>query len=123
MYKFLVFIIVFISAYSCNQPGQNTLNKPSQSSTVEINGEQLFKINCSQCHKTNQDFTGPALKGARSRWKDINLLYQFVRNSADVIQKDAYAKGLFEKYNRSPMMPMPFLKDEQIEAILEYCDQ
>lgn len=123
MKKLMVFLVVVLVVFACSQPGEKTLNNPTEPSTAAINGEQLFKINCSQCHKTNADFTGPALKGARARWKDQNLLYDFVRNSADVIQKDAYAKALFEKYNRSPMMPMPFLKDAQIDAILDYCDQ
>jgi cytochrome c551/c552 len=30
-------------------------------------GEKLFKDNCANCHKPLEDYTGPALKGARAK--------------------------------------------------------
>jgi uncharacterized protein (DUF433 family) len=50
------------------------------------------------------------------------LLYAFIKNSQEVISRNAYAKKLFEEYKQSPMLPYPQLNDEDIEAILKYCD-
>lgn len=74
------------------------------------------------CHKRDQDFIGPALKGSVSHWPDKALLYDFVRNSQEVISRNEYAKKLFEQYKQSPMTPFPQLKDDEIEAILNYCN-
>lgn len=76
--------------------------------------------NCASCHKCDVDFTGPALKGAESRWKDKELMYEFIRNPAGVIQKDSYAAGLQKKYN-AIMIPST-LTNEQIDAVLDYCN-
>jgi len=85
-------------------------------------GENLFKANCSNCHKPAEEYIGPALKGVESKWANKELLYDFVRNSQDVISRNGYAKQLFEKYKQSPMLPFPQLKNEEIDAILDYCN-
>ena len=58
----------------------------------------------------------------KSRWKNKKLLYAYTRNSTEVIKKDAYAKALFEKWNKVVMTPFPKLKDADIEAIFNYVD-
>ena len=124
MKKILVLFLI-VAAVSCN----NNSNKNTDVTTttpaegkVKPDGEQLFKINCSQCHQPTQDFTGPALKGATERWKDKELLYEYVKNSQTVIAKDAYAKELFAKWNGTIMQPFPQLSNNDIDAILEYCN-
>ncbi|MFT3979665.1 MAG: cytochrome c [Ferruginibacter sp.] len=91
--------------------------------SVNEKGEQLFKINCQQCHMPKKDFAAPALAGAEKRWESKDLLYDFVRNSAAVIEKNKYAADLFEKWKQAPMLPFPQLTNEDIDAILEYCNQ
>ena len=66
------------------------------------------------------DFTGPSLKGAESRWKNKELMYEFIRNPMEVIQKDSYAAGLLKKYNA--MMKPATLSNEEIDAVLDYCN-
>lgn len=119
MKKYIVAVLV-MAIVACNNPANN-----SQENVVAKvpDGEQLYKVNCSQCHRPATEFVGPKLKGADANWKDKKLLYEFVRNSADVIRRDDYAKGLFEKYNQSPMMAMPHLSDADIDAILKYCNE
>lgn len=123
--KNLLVLGLVVVAISCN----NNSNKNTDVTTTtpgvgraKSDGEQLFKINCSQCHQPNQDFTGPALKGATDRWKDKNLLYEYVKNSQAVIEKDPYAKALFAKWNGTVMQPFPQLSNDDIDAILEYCN-
>lgn len=119
MKKYMIAVIVILMT-ACNNP---TNNSPEKVVAKGPDGEQLYKVNCSQCHRPSTDFVGPKLKGAEANWKDKKLLYEFVRNSADVIKRDDYAKSLFEKYNQSPMMAMPHLSDADIDAILKYCNE
>ena len=123
----VVLVLIVGACGQQNEQAHNTKRLPPGGGTVTAtdspDGEQLFKINCSQCHQKTRDFTGPALAGVTSRWKDQSLLYSFIRNSQEVIAKDQYAKALFEKWNHTLMQPFPSLADEDIKAILDYCNQ
>lgn len=111
---FLAVMAAFVLC-SCNNTGE--------SKTISsVTGEQLFKINCEQCHRPTEDFIGPALQHVTIRWKDKTLLYQFIKNSQDVIVRDAYAKELFSKWKQAYMQPFPDLSHEEIDKILSYCD-
>jgi mono/diheme cytochrome c family protein len=119
-YFFLILLIaVFLSCN--NNPAANTNAKPT-TAVNNSNGEALFKTNCFICHKTNADYLGPGLKGAKLRWADKDLLYEFVHNPESVIAKDGYALGLKERYG-GPMTPFPNLSNNDIDAILDYCNQ
>ena len=116
-------ILLLIVAGCHNQSSEN--NTPIQENTVaktNSNGETLFKANCSSCHKPNEKYVGPALQGALGRWESKELLYAFVRNSQEVISRNAYAKKLYEDYKQSPMLPYPNLKDKDIDDILHYAE-
>ena len=123
--KLLYFFILSFVWMGCNSNEKSTdvskAGNPSISTVKE--GEQLFKINCAQCHMPAKDFAAPALAGVEKRWTNKKLLYDFIRNSQEVIQKDKYAADLFEKWKQAPMIPFPDLTDRDIEAILEYCNQ
>ena len=95
-------------------------SQPSNSIDPNIDAAALFTMNCASCHKCDVDFTGPSLKGAVSRWKDKELMYEFIRNPMGVIQKDPYAAGFQKKYN-AIMIPST-LTNEQIDAVLDYCN-
>lgn len=119
----LTVIAVFLFS-SCSQ-NDNRAGKAERNmqEPAPATGEQLFKINCMQCHLPGKDFAGPALAGSRDRWKNKTLLYEFVRDPQSVIARDDYAAGLFEKWKQAPMNPSPHLKDKEIDAILDYCDE
>ncbi len=108
IYRFLasLILIVFVSNSSFAQ-----------------DGEALFKANCSNCHKPDQDFTGPALKGAKSREPEPGWVYKWVANPAGMIGSDAYAKTLADKWKPTVMTAFPQLKKEEIDAILDYADK
>ncbi len=84
------------------------------------NGEALFKANCASCHKTDKDFTGPMLKGAREREPNPEWAYKWVNNVNSMLETDPYAKALKAKWG-SPMTQFN-LKKEEIKAILDYAD-
>ena len=121
--KFKYLLLLFVIA-SCNNnaANNNTIATEKAVAMVNIHGEELFKANCASCHKPNERYVGPALQGVTQRWESKELLYAFVRNSQDVITRNAYAKKLYEEYKQSPMLPYPNLKDGDIEDILKYCD-
>ena len=117
--KYLLFAtIIFLAACTGNQSNNENANTDA---VALPDGEMLFKANCSNCHKRDEDFVGPKLKDVKSRWPDKILLYDFIRNSQDVISRNEYAKKLFEQYKQSPMLPFPQLTDKEIDAILNYC--
>lgn len=87
-----------------------------------VDGKQLFMVNCATCHHPTRNSIAPTIYDIKSRWKNKKLLYAYVRNSSEVIKKDAYAKGLFEKWNKVVMTPFPKLKDADIDAIFNYVD-
>ncbi len=120
--KSLIFLsLVFFVA--CNNPSEHRADELKKS-VIDLglaNGETLFKANCASCHKPNERYVGPALQGAVNRWESKELLYAFVRNSQEVISRNAYAKKLYDEYKQSPMLPYPNLTDKDIDDILRYC--
>ena len=54
-------------------------------SNAQLDGEKLFKTNCSACHNpTDKKLIGPGLAGVVDRWEDKDLLYKWVKNSAEL---------------------------------------
>lgn len=88
---------------------------------AQIDGEKLFKVNCSACHLiTEKKLIGPGMAGVEDRWEDKELLYKWIKNSSEVLASgDAYANALFEEYNKS-IMPAQNVNTEEIDAILAY---
>ena len=119
-FNYLILLIFIISCNS-NSAGNKTTNTESSVAVANTNGENLFKANCASCHKPNERYVGPALQGVVNRWESKELLYAFVRNSQEVISRNAYAKKLYDEYKQSPMLPYPNLKDQDIDDILRYC--
>src|SRR5882757_6101502 len=117
--KNLVLLVTVFIMFSCNNNAGNKTTK--QTASVKPGGELLFKNNCASCHRPDKDFTGPALKGAKDRWADKNLLYDFVRDPATVISNDKYARALQQKY-AGIMTASPQLTNADIDAILDYCN-
>ncbi|MFT4062125.1 MAG: cytochrome c3 family protein [Edaphocola sp.] len=84
-------------------------------------GKALFQANCASCHNPLKDATGPALQGVDSRVPSKEWLHNWVHNSASVIAGgDKYANDLYTKWNKTAMTAFPNLKNEEIDAIVEY---
>ena len=118
--RLLLICIIFLAG--CAQSNDEKKPVPVTAIDPSIDAAELFRVNCSQCHRPNKDFVAPALKDVRQRWSDQEKLYRFIRNSQEVIKEDAYARELFKKWNSAYMQPFPDLTDEQIKAILDYAD-
>ena len=120
MRALFIYLILF-SVASCNSK-KNAREVNGGGAVTSANGEQLFKVNCSQCHKAVGELTAPALAGVESRWKSKELLYDFIKSSEDVIARDAYAQTLYKKWNQAYMQPFTHLSNADIDAILDYCN-
>ena len=84
-------------------------------------GGKLFRENCARCHSTKlkKESVGPALWGVQDRIPEEKLI-AWISNSFKVLETgDPYFHKLWNKYNRAVMDPMPHLKREDIEAILD----
>ncbi len=90
-------------------------------------GEALYKGNCTACHKIDKKVIGPALQGARANWAERtgsdDAIIAWIKNSQGYMKEtgDAYAKQLYEDYNKTVMTPMALSTDE-VAAILDYVD-
>lgn len=87
------------------------------------NGEQLYKQNCASCHGTPQKgVTAPALAGVLNRgpWaEDKKNLYTWVHDPQGFMAKDPYTQQLKAQYGVM-MTPFPQLKENEIDAIIDY---
>jgi len=88
-------------------------------------GKALFQANCASCHAVNKRVVGPALKGVHERWgNDEAEIIKFIQNSQAYIngnfKSSAYAKKLYEEYNRTVMTAFTGLSEAEIKSILDY---
>ena len=81
-------------------------------------GKELFKINCTACHKPTKKFIGPAPKGILER-RAPEWVMNMILNPEEMIAKDPIAKQLLAEANGAPMANQ-HLNEEQARAILEY---
>ncbi len=88
-------------------------------------GKAIFAGNCSQCHAvTDEVIIGPGLKDVQQRTPGKEWLYKWIRNSGAVIASgDAYAVGVYNKYNKIQMSNFTNLTDGDIDGILAYIEQ
>jgi cytochrome c551/c552 len=120
-----IIIIIIGGIFSVNPITENKkriLAETISSEAFQPDGKQLFLLQCASCHHATRDLIGPSIYAVKSRWTNKNLLYQYIRNSSEVIKKDAYAKNLFFKWNKTVMTPFPKITNAEIELILNYVD-
>ena len=111
----LFFMLVGVSAYAAD---------PSVANTDEAiaAGKTVFNANCKTCHKLDQKYIGPALRGATDR-NNANWVKTWIKNSQAVISSgDAYAVALYKEYNNSVMPSYAFLSDAELDGVLAYIE-
>lgn len=111
----LFFMLIGVSAYAVD---------PSVASSDEAiaAGKIVFNANCKQCHKLDQKYTGPALRGITDR-QSPEWAYRFIKNSSAVIASgDAYANALYKEYNNLMMPSHEFLTDDDLGNLLAYIE-
>lgn len=81
------------------------------------NGHDLFAAKCAACHKVDERYVGPAIKGVTERRKP-EWIMNMILNPQEMTQKDATAQELLGEY----MTQMTFqnVTQDEARAILEY---
>ena len=83
-------------------------------------GKELFKTHCAACHNMERKMVGPALKDIVERQgKDWTKKWIY-NNNALRDSGDEYAIQIWEEYNKAAMPGYQFLKDEELNNIVEY---
>jgi len=80
-------------------------------------GKEIFKTNCTACHKFKKRYIGPALKGVTER-RSPEWIMNMILNADEMLKKDPVAKALIAEYN-APMAQQQ-ISEEDARAILEY---
>ena len=83
-------------------------------------GEALFNLNCSVCHKIGEgNFVGPDLKGINDR-RNNQWLLSFIKSSQSMISSgDPDAVEVYNSFNKIAMPDQP-ISDGEINSILTY---
>jgi len=91
------------------------------SSSYSQDGAALFKQNCASCHSLGKNkLTGPGLEGVTKRVPSEEWLHKWIKNNKAVIASgDAYAKKIYEEFNKAEMTTFEHLSDAEIASIIE----
>ncbi|WNJ16598.1 cytochrome c3 family protein [Pontibacter sp. G13] len=84
-------------------------------------GEELFKANCSACHKLDAPMVGPALSGVNSKY-DREWLYKWINNSQGLIDSGDPQAVEASEYSPTAMQAFPLLSTDAIDNILAYIE-
>ena len=80
-------------------------------------GKEVYKTNCTACHKMGKRFVGPGLAGITQR-RSPEWIMNMILNPEVMVVENAAAKKLLEEYN-APMANQS-LSEEDARAILEF---
>ena len=83
-------------------------------------GKALFEAKCSACHKMEERYVGPALKGVTQRRKP-EWIMNMVMNPVEMTQKDPTAQALLGEY--LTQMTFQNVTQEETREMLEYFRQ
>ena len=101
----------------------------AQQATVQVDaavakrGQSLFQNRgCVGCHSIGKGKrSGPDLAGVTQR-RDLEWLRRWMKNPTPMFETDSIAKALLAEYNNT-RMPNLRLKDDEVEALLQYIQQ
>lgn len=93
-----------------------TLENEIKKSLVD-QGQQIFASKCSACHKIDERYVGPSLKGVTHRRKP-EWIMNMILNPQEMIQKDPTAQELLGEF--LVQMTLQNLNQDEARAILEY---
>src|SRR5687767_14670393 len=83
-------------------------------------GKTIFNAQCARCHALDQKVTGPALRNVESRWSSRDKLKQWILDNQKLIAAKDQEALTAEKIDPSMMPVFDYLKNEEVEAIIDY---
>ncbi len=133
---YLVFIGVLFGTNGCTKKEEQSTT-PSSASNKGIGpiqsislgpidpqkaaqGKQVFDSKCSACHKFEERYVGPPLKGVTQR-RTPEWILNMILNPQEMTQKDPAAKELLATY--LTQMTFQNVSEEEAKQILEYLRQ
>lgn len=81
-------------------------------------GAEVYKMNCTACHKIDKKFIGPAPKDILER-RTPEWVMNMILDPEGMTKNDPLAKALLMEFNGSPMANQ-HLSEEEARQILEY---
>jgi len=131
--KRAVLVIAVLALAACSKPAEDAKKEepasskgvgPVQSVTIgaldaamAAKGEKLFNDKCSACHKIDERYVGPAMKGVTTR-RSPEWVMNMIINPVEMTQKDPTAKELLGEY--MAQMTNQNVGEEEARALLEY---
>ena len=98
-------------------PAKNIKIPQKIDKNLSSEGKELYKLKCASCHKLDERFAGPPLRGVTIRRSPEWVLNQIV-NPAEMASKDPIAKALVGEYYL--IMPNQNINLEGARKIYEY---
>ena len=116
---FYTLLLLLYSTLSVFAKNGDVFFRPIDSLSI-AKGQVLFTQNCTSCHQIKVDGIGPRLSGITSIMSPA-WVKKFIQNSQDVIAAgDERATQLFLKYKKAIMPSYSYLKDAELNAIIDY---
>lgn len=91
---------------------------PAINQEMVARGAELFKTNCSACHKVDKRFIGPSPKGITKR-RSPEWIMNMILDPQLMVEEDRCAKDLLVEFNGAAMANQNMTFD-QARDILEY---
>ena len=102
-----------------------SLTNAQDAAKTKVDGGGLFKAKCASCHQPHKNGTGPKLFKVRDKWSTGGAkegsIYTWVKNWQNAAATDPYAKQVSQTMPTA-MSVFPDLKNDEIDAILDYVD-
>jgi cytochrome c len=99
-------------------PISNVVLKETVSEELALRGKAIFDLKCVACHKMEERFMGPAMKGVTRR-RSPEWIMNMILNPNQMINQDSLAMKLFIAFDGMPMSNMG-LTEAEARAVLEY---
>ncbi|MEI7471918.1 MAG: c-type cytochrome [Chitinophagaceae bacterium] len=97
---------------------KNVSVPPSLDTAMASNGEKVFSVKCSSCHKlTEEKLVGPGWKGVTKRYA-AEWIMNFITNTDEMLNKDPKAQAQLEIC--LVRMPNQNLSDDDARALYEF---
>ncbi len=113
--KIIFSILILLTILSCKSNNEVKLGPIDKN--LAKKGEEIFEMKCSACHKIDEKYIGPPIRGVTKRRKP-EWIMNMILNPVEMTQKDPIAKQLLAEY----LIQMTFqnVSKEDARALLEY---
>lgn len=91
---------------------------PNIDKDMAARGSEIFKTNCTACHKIDKRFIGPSPKGIMER-RSPEWIMNMILDPQLMVEQDRCAKDLLVEFNGAAMANQN-MTEEQAREILEY---